>query len=685
MIASSGAGTLKYHLQHEHKMSFTPSSSSSSSSFSSSPRKRKLTSVASDNDTGNKHKQVSLVEGFAASYNAQLSTRLIHFLAACSLPHSIVDHPAFRHLCDTIKFSTTKLPCRKSVRALLIEEADRMRTRLIAELSKPKLPVSVAIDGWTNVRHSKITNIVPISMGKAYYWCSLCNNSDKNDADWLFNATYPQLQQLIDNNVPVVALVADNESVNNALYSRLKEKLPFLIRVPCAAHTIQLMVKDILKIPTFAATVQESLQLIALFDKKENRNKLNVVQSAEETRYAIVKPNDTRWSSTLYALQRLLLLKSYINVVEYKSEAYWNAVAHLSKLLKPFQVATDIIQRDCATLYDTYQQCITLLSQLHNLRDDFDAGLISNCCSIIQQRWKKQVNQPATIAAAILSFSSAVKSIPDDVQEEARSFVCKFGAQYLYYYKHTQHMKEAEGILMQQMSHFHGNRERFCTLQENINMIRTVSTNQYTMALDVWDQYSMELATVAKAIISIPASEAAVERTFSAQSTIHSKKRNLLTDEAVQAELFVKFNGVALGDIDQPKRYGIVELNVDYEPPVNCAAELFAAAEEEEEADEENYLEDAASEEEEQKMDVVDDASFDVAASSQHVMRSQSEINRDNHQFLLDFIRDNKMEKGMRWTSDKKLALEAAAVSDNIGGYSTTAMIKQINWILNQS
>jgi hypothetical protein len=54
------------------------------------------------------------------------------------------------------------------------------------------------------------------------------------------------------------------------------------------------------------------------------------------------------------------------------------------------------------------------------------------------------------------------------------------------------------------------------------------------------------LARVALVLLQISASEAAVERTFSAQDQIHSKKRNRLLDDNVEQELFIKFNHRAI-------------------------------------------------------------------------------------------------------------------------------------------
>jgi hypothetical protein len=67
--------------------------------------------------------------------------------------------------------------------------------------------------------------------------------------------------------------------------------------------------------------------------------------------------------------------------------------------------------------------------------------------------------------------------------------------------------------------------------------------------IPVWVWYfklAPVVAHAAAAILSVAASEASVERTFSAQDAVHTKKRNRLLDESVEEEMFVKFNTRAM-------------------------------------------------------------------------------------------------------------------------------------------
>jgi hypothetical protein len=80
-----------------------------------------------------------------------------------------------------------------------------------------------------------------------------------------------------------------------------------------------------------------------------------------------------RWSYTLLAIKRLIKLKNYIDQsltetnLPLKSATFWGKLADLVTVLTPFSVATNVIQQDCATLFDVGVQ----FSKLHEHAGEF--------------------------------------------------------------------------------------------------------------------------------------------------------------------------------------------------------------------------------------------------------------------------------------------------------------------------
>ena len=184
---------------------------------------------------------------------------------------------SFRSLVETIRHTNAAPPSRTAIKHSLSTLADKLRNTILQQLISSSAPVTVAIDGWTNVNHTKITNLVLICNGVAYYWCSIPNDFDKNTAVWLNSVISPVLTNLHARGIRFSSLVA--------LFELLQQSFPFLIRIPCAAHTVQIVVKGVLAIVKFSKTVDVVRSIVNQFEKqKDSRLRLRTLQQGADSR-----------------------------------------------------------------------------------------------------------------------------------------------------------------------------------------------------------------------------------------------------------------------------------------------------------------------------------------------------------------------------------------------------------------
>jgi hypothetical protein len=343
------------------------------------------------------------------------------------------------------------LPSRRAIREATVEQEKALRDELLTRLRSSSSPVAVAIDGWTNVVQSKVTNIVLICDGKAFYWRSIANKTEKNTAAWLYDQIEPILSDLVQQSVRVTALIADNEAVNGALYRLLRVKFSFLIHIPCAAHTVQLVVHGCLASDRWKqvkSVVEEVLKSFS--SSKDARIQLMKLQQAGGRKVlSLVKQNDTRWNSFLYACERFQLLRPYIDIVFPQAADFWEEVDALIEFLRPFQVATDVIQRDTSTLFDIFQQWINLTQ---HVKTQLSGREERAAMSVLKQRWDMQVNGDATVAVAILSLDVDIQKMKSEDIEAAQAFIIRFGVQYLRFYQMTDlEEEELSGLLFTQI------------------------------------------------------------------------------------------------------------------------------------------------------------------------------------------------------------------------------------------
>ena len=109
----------------------------------------------------------------------------------------------------------------------------------------------------------------------------------------------------------------------------------------CAAHTIQLAVKDLLKTDELKGvkpTVDEILGIFKDIDKKAALESVQAAAGIPPPRIrGLVKPVETRWNSLYDAAERIISLKNFLLAVDPKiSDDKFALLEDAVRILKPF-------------------------------------------------------------------------------------------------------------------------------------------------------------------------------------------------------------------------------------------------------------------------------------------------------------------------------------------------------------
>jgi hypothetical protein len=636
-----------------------------------------------------------------ASFQQPVSSRDVDTAVAIvwarhSLAHYLVELPDVRRMFELYRLAHCPLPNRRQLRDAQRAHATELRTKVVQQMLRfaSSFPVSIAVDGWTNNRHEKITNVICLCGGDAFYWCSIVNSHERNTADWLAEPLKAQMLAIRGLGIPIVALVADNEEVNRALYKRLQPAFPSLILAPCGAHTLQLCVKKALDLPGIKEVMLTMAEVIGTFAAtKEFRQRLHTLQTAANTPpLVLLRAQDTRWSSHLYAARRLKRLQQWVQHILPQPEAFWTSLSAIIAFLTPFQVSTDVIQADHSTLYTVHQQFEKLLREVDETpASSCFAPLKDVVRDIIKARWKKFMPISAVVQLAILSFDdSGLLQFDSGQITKARSFFADFAVDYLKHHHLSVH-DTAEAIrsaFTVQYADFQMRQGTFTTLNGDIIRVRheqstatavghvrgvnvhmaNVSADdvsQATVSHSYWNPKSVwayhsgsayELCTAAIALLSVAGSEAAVERSFSAQDIVHSKRRNRLKDDAIEQEVFIRFNSSVLErEGTRPQAHTYIDLsvdsaNVDRSDSVRQVTGLFASFADA--ADEEKKNEDG---------DVVFDSGPAVVVQIEGALPSPADL---CERFIIYFIEKYGLSPGstVRWRRDMDNVVQAEAI-----------------------
>jgi hypothetical protein len=544
---------------------------------------------------------------------------------------------------------------RRQVAARAAQRVAGVKQQVVDRLRACK-GVTVGIDGWTNVRGDKVINVCPVGRGIAYYWDSLVMHGYAT-ADDQHPLIANALRKLIAQGILVAGLVTDNEQVNVALFRKLANDFPFLIHIPCAAHTIQLCVKKAMKLPGIEDAIGTLLAMITAWKHSKDVRVLLSQQQAllhrGDKELKLIKVVVTRWNSIYYAGQRVLLLEDCLrpcipailtqlrkekNKARYATytfddQSFWHPLRTVVDFFASYKTATDVVQSDAACLADVHREFLRLATQVDELGvlHPF-APFKAQLARILRREWHNHVNKNAIVVCAQFSFHSSYQSFPAEQRSQAEDWFFSWGKQFLAEYnlsRFTDH-DLIEDALLQQHSHFLTRSSVFASLDQRraVKERAAAANHQPYDPREIWGLYletATELAACALALLELTASEAAVERSFSRQGLVHSKARNRLSDDSVQLQMAFAFNTRAL------------------EPKLNLPEWEEEVPEDEDEASSSNIAllykaddEIAAAADSEEDEEEAESATLEIAAGSAEIIFPQiverdEELKEDDH------------------------------------------------------
>jgi Protein of unknown function (DUF 659)/hAT family C-terminal dimerisation region len=495
--------------------------------------------------TASHSKQPSLHASLAVQATKTLPTSLAVYFARANLPLHLTEVPAFKEMALALRSTNAAaLPSRRKLTRNMMKEAKHYRELVIKQLKDWDEPVTVAIDGWTNVNHAKVTNMLLLAKGKSFFWKSIVNSAEHNTAKWLSEQFIPRLNAIRQIGIKFAGIALDNEATMNLFFDLLQQDFQFLLHIPCSAHIIQLVARTVLDhvtVKTHVAKMESILQEIS--SKKELRLSIRRAALTDNVDLVLIKPNATRWNSMRTAAIRFLLFKKYI-AGHYTDDdevdaTFWQTLESVVVLLLPFQLATDDVQRDKATLMTFYNAFVTMKNSLRAIINSNGVLKVAAQAAIaaLDDKWLRYADDKLETCIRYLLHGKNAVVAPELVSSSQRWL---FSWAELYF----------EGMGIQFRSA--GEDDSFEDTALVAAHLKTEFGKLKQEAVDgdigwrTWWALNRErfphLFHVAKALLSLAPTEAAVERSFSKQGLIHSDRRNRSSDALVEAQMMISFN-----------------------------------------------------------------------------------------------------------------------------------------------
>jgi hypothetical protein len=542
--------------------------------------------------------------------------------AKLGMPHSIIENKEFRRFLrefEQLKCSEiVKLQSKYQLKNALLSSAAELFNQIIKTLQNSF--ITLAIDGWTGHKYgAKNTNIIALAKGKSYLLWSDRNCDEKDDTDnYLFPLVHEKIKFLLAKGIAICAITTDNArnmlNVGKELY-KLPDSGPVILHLSCSAHTIQLMLQEIVGMEPLDSVITAALAIIDPFISKNGKKlrldlrKSQLLQFSNHTAnnnstatkqpLKLVLFNQTRWLSRYEAINRLIKLKSHIKCVfstnqlpncnQIHQESFWSKLEKgVLPLLKAFKLATNMVQEDNASLL-TLEQAITGIRSAINaaklttsmeISEEMESAFKLRANAALNSRIQQYIlacgAHYAFWAISLLTdkkvahWESSFGNLTRDYTETV-SWIAHWGADItLFYPKHfnINCLREKNAIvsrIKRQIAEFESGLDAFSLKKEYLsdftkpipqNSINFDPENPEKVEINwllFWSRmqnFAPELSNVAVCLFSLGISEASCERSFSVQQLTHSKLRNRLDNEIVEAEMIIRFNKSVFEDYE---------------------------------------------------------------------------------------------------------------------------------------
>ncbi|XP_044414725.1 uncharacterized protein [Triticum aestivum] len=277
---------------------------------------------------------------------------------------------------------------------------------------------TVMTDAWTDKRGRGVMNLVVHSAYGVVFVDSVDCSDVRKDGKMIFDLVDRCIEEIGEKNV--VQIVTDNASVNIAATTMMKVKRPSLFWNGCAAHTIDLMLEDIGKLPAIEQTIAKGkavtvflyahTRVLALMTKFLGKD---LVRSGI-TRFATTYLNLKSWQDNKKELQKLFR-SDELNEMDHlkkakgknaakivRSETFWKAVDTVVNLFEPMANLLRRMDSDVPAM-GFIHGCMLDAKKEISVRFDNDKSRFLEVWDIIDKRWDNKLKTALHMAGYYLN------------------------------------------------------------------------------------------------------------------------------------------------------------------------------------------------------------------------------------------------------------------------------------------
>ncbi|XP_065365489.1 uncharacterized protein LOC135958514 [Calliphora vicina] len=544
-------------------------------------------------DSNDSDKQVK----FSASYSEQqVKNACLNFVTQQSLPLTFFDSDGFKILTEQIfKGINMNAITSNNIMSLVNEEETKLK-RLIRKKLTNKI-ISLKMDSATRHDRSMFgVNAQIIDKGKVEVFTlsmkEICVPQTavnlKLEVEEVlreFNIAKKQIYTITTDNgrnmLKAVDMLAETTQEETYAQNDSEETLLNLeefendfiaehrniLSVKCAAHTLQLIVKDFLGKANIISVVEKARQVVKTLRTPKCRQVLQMLN--------LGKPSldvPTRWSSTFLMIQKLLKYTEFCNEQLHRplTDQEWGKLNDLLIILSPIHETTLKLQGEQLVMGECYKAWFELKVKLESLTTELSTTIL-DC---IKAREPNLLNAEV-LNAAIFLDPRFRRLLPQNKKEEAKNHLKVLATQLNNLNQAERHPPQVaqasleSNVFIDETSNMSASslvRQTLRSLEVDsssedetpsvgskfiLNSFAEIDTYREGRVdfdanlLEYWEEkkYTFPfLKQLADIVHAAPATEVSVERAFSALRLVLSDLRCNLSQDSLRSLMFVKLN-----------------------------------------------------------------------------------------------------------------------------------------------
>lgn len=522
-------------------------------------------------DATGKHSLIPSLKCFVDRMDATEQQEITQLVARAiygsGTPLSIVQSPLWKQAFKRLRPSYL-LPGRYAIsHGLLDAEYARVLESMHNHLASVD-SVGLMCDGWSSIKNQSIVNFV-LTTPQPVFYKSLETGVERHTAEYMAQIMVDVIEEVGQHKV--FGIVTDNAANMKAAWKKIEAKFSHITCYGCVAHGLNLLLNDLGKLTSVDSVISNTKLIIN--EIKRSPRLLAIMNTKAEkgtVEHTLKLPVPTRWGSNVTSLNSMYLNKSHLQQLAVDSEAaalmsrttkasilsdvYWDQVEGLIKLLKPIATWITMIEGD-------KPQISSVARIFSEISHHFQSTIASSPLTKSDEKKATEALSarqefcigPVHKAANLLDPKYLGKHVTEDDIVDAMQFVTEAAT-------HLHNCMEDE--IVADLANY---RSKSGLWSKSFIWKSSEKVDPLTWWKGMCS--SRPLAKVTAMILSLPATSAACERSFSTYGNIQTAKRNRLTTKRASKLVFISQN-LKLSSAEQESKEVIASASDQTSEPV---------------------------------------------------------------------------------------------------------------------